>query len=457
MLQPNPDMQARSPWSALRDATEAELSPPAQPPQGASVLAPGSKSASNRALLIAAMARGRSAIGNLLKSDDTYWCVEALRKLGVDIAVSGNEVRVEGTGGVWPNREGELYLGAAGTLARFLPGALAAAPSGAWRLHGSRSLSERPIEPLVRALNAAGASIRYTDRDGRLPIAIRASGLAGGRLHMSGDVSSQFLSGMLLAAPYAAKPTHIAVEGGVVQRAYVGMTIDLMRRFGAEVAHGDRFDRFEVTPRPYEGQSLAIEADASTACYFLAYAALTGGQVRIANLRSDTLQPDLGFTDVLERMGCRVRKGPDGVELRGPERLKGGFAVSLNAMSDQTPTLAAIAPFADAPITITGVAHVRHHECDRIAAMCASLRALGIRAEERPDGLTVHPGTPVGGRLSTYDDHRIAMSLALIGAKTPGIRLADPGCVAKTCPTFFEELSRLGMGVRLKRKESTGE
>lgn len=449
-----PDHEARSPWSALHDIEEARLDPPLAPPNGISVTAPGSKSVSNRVLIMAAMAEGRSIIRNILRSDDTYWCIDALNRLGVQMEVTDEEVRIEGTSGVWPNQKAELYAGAAGTIARFLPGALAAAAAGEWRLAGSGGLTVRPIDPLIGALNALGGNIRYGERAGRLPIIVEAAGLGGGRVEISGAVSSQFLSGVMLGSPYAAGPTEIIVPGGIVQHAYVGITVDLMRRFGAEVTHGERFERIEVRPKRYSGQTVPIEADASTACYYMAYAALTGGSVRIANLNPDTLQPDIGFTDILQRMGCVVRKGPDGIEVRGTGQLRGGFAVSMREMSDQTMTLAAMAPFADAPIAITDAAHIRHHECDRIAAMCESLRRLGIAAEEREDGLTVHPGVPDGGAavLDTNDDHRVAMSLALIGARVPGIRLRDPGCVSKTCPAFFDEMKRLGLQVRLKRR-----
>jgi 3-phosphoshikimate 1-carboxyvinyltransferase len=444
-------LEARSPWSELHESAEAELGPPPASSEPATVYAPGSKSVSNRALLMAAMANGRSAIGNVLRSDDTYWCIDALRRLGVSIDAAEDEVRIEGTGGAWPNRDGVLYLGASGTLARFLPGLLAASASGGWRLEGSRSLGARPLGPLVDALRDAGGDVRYAERDGRLPLRVEAAGLRGGTVGMSGDVSSQFISGLLMAAPYAASPVGLAVSGGIVQQAYVRMTVELMRRFGAQVEHDDGLTRFGVAPGRYEGRRLSIEADASTACYFMAFAALTGRRVRIANLRADTLQPDIAFADILERMGCRVRKGEDGVEVSGTGRLRGGFAVSLKEISDQTMTLAALAPFADAPIAITDVGHIRGHECDRIEAICDSLRKLGVAVEERADGLTVHPGEPSPCVLDTHDDHRMAMSLALIAAKVPGIRLLDPGCVSKTCPPFFDHMRRLGMQVAFKR------
>lgn len=454
MAKHEPDLAARSPWSTLHDIAEARIDPPLRPPHQKRIDAPGSKSVSNRVLLLAAMAEGRSVIRNLLRSDDTYWCVDALRRLGVRIETGEKEVIVAGTGGAWPVREAELYAGASGTASRFLTGALAAAEAGEWRLTGSGSLRRRPIAPLVDALNGLGADIRYEGAEGRLPLAVRASGLAGGRAVLSGSVSSQYVSGLLMASVRASAPTEIVVPGGIVQHAYVGVTIELMRRFGADIVHADRFERIEVRPGTYAGQTATVEADASTACYYMAYAALTGGSVRIANLNPATLQPDIGFAEILRRMGCVVSYGADGVEVRGPARLSGGFAVSMKEMSDQTTTLAALAVFADAPIAITDVAHVRHHECDRIAAMCRSLGRLGITVEERADGLTVHPGAPASppepeAAFETFDDHRVAMSLALIGARVPGIRLRDPGCVAKTCPTFFDDMGRLGLQVSL--------
>lgn len=446
-----PDLAARSPWAGPQ-MKEARLGPPTGPNTSMRVHVPGSKSVTNRALIMAAMAEGTSELRNMLRSDDTYWCVDVLRKLGVHIFEKESGIVVEGTGGRWPVREGDVYLGAAGTIARFLPGALAACGSGSWTLSGSASLSGRPIRPLVDALNRLGAHIRYLGADGCLPVAVEGTGLAGGAVEASGAVSSQFISGLLMASPYAARETTITVPDGIVQHAYVGITIDMMRRFGAEAAHSERFDRFTVQPGSYKGIELEVEADASTACYYLGYAALTGGTVRIENWSPASKQPDAGFADILERMGCRVSKGSRNIELQGPQRLTGGFTVSMREMSDQALTLAALAVYADAPVSITDVAHIRSHECDRLRAMCESLERLGIRADERTDGLTVHPGEcRAAAPLDTYDDHRMAMSLALLGAKTDGIRLRDPGCVSKTIPSFFNELGRLGMDVQLSQ------
>ncbi|MFK7694486.1 3-phosphoshikimate 1-carboxyvinyltransferase [Paenibacillus sp. HJGM_3] len=418
---------------------------------------PGSKSFTTRALLLAGLAQGRSSLRHILRSDDAYWCLEALAQLGTRVTFDADDptaVVIEGAAGRWPRVGGTVYMGAAGTVARFLPGAIAACGRGEWRLTGSTRLSERPIAPLVDAWQALGARVQYADAasPGRLPLRIDAGALKGGEVTVSGAVSSQFISGLLLAAPYAEHETIVRVPDGIVQHAYVKMTLELMERFGVSVEYDEaQFDRFLIRPQRYQGCDLELEADASTCGYFLAYAALTGGAVRIPNLSDRTRQPDIGMLQIWERMGCTVKAGGEsaGIEVQGPPvgKLRGGFTVSLREMSDQTLTLAAMAPFADAPITITDVAHIRAHECDRIQAMCESLARLGIRVEERSDGMTIHPGTPRPAVLPTYDDHRMSMSLALIGTRVEGIVLQDPGCVSKTCPTYWEMMQQLGLRV----------
>ncbi|NHN29721.1 3-phosphoshikimate 1-carboxyvinyltransferase [Paenibacillus agricola] len=441
----NLELQARSPWGATPGRKQVEIHPPVQAPDGM-IAIPGSKSCTNRALVIAALAKGTSTIGHILRSDYSYWCLDALQRLGVQMEIEGSTVTIEGTGGRWPNRQGRLYLGSAGTAARFLPGALAASASGSWLVEGSQQLSERPIRPLVDSLHRLGANIRYAATDGQLPLAIEAQGLNGGSVSLSGAVSSQFISGLLIASPYAREATRIIITDSIVQQAYVRLTIELMEQFGVSVMHSERLDHFVIQPQAYTAQSLTLEADASSSCYALAYAALTGGHVMITNLPAHTNQPDIGMLELFERMGCRVKKSEAGVELWGAPQLKGGFTISMKEMSDQALTLAAIAPFADAPITITDVAHIRSHECDRIHAMCESLSRLGINVEEHADGMTIHPGTPLPAILPTYDDHRMAMSLSLIGSRVAGIRILDPGCVSKTYPCYFEDMEKLGLG-----------
>lgn len=440
------DSKARSPWATLTDVREVEIFPAESAVQG-EISIPGSKSFTNRALIISALAEGQSMLSGMLRSDDCYWCIDALGKLGVECQVEGDQVVVKGSGGKWANQNGKLYIGAAGTIARFLPAALAASPEGEWEIEASHSMSERPIKPMIEALLGMGADIRYLNKDGYYPLAIRGTGLQGREVFVSGQLSSQFISGLLLSAPYAKETVKIRVVDQIVQHAYVFITLDLMEQFGAKVEYEHSLREIKVHPGHYSARDIQLEADASTACYFFALAAITNGRIRINNLSHQTKQPDIKMLDVFERMGCKVSKGEDFVELKGTPQLKGGFEISLREMSDQALTLAAIAPFADAPITITEVAHIRHHESDRLRVMCEALTQLKIQVEEFEDGLKVYPGSPVPTLLRSYDDHRMAMSLALIGAKARGIRIHDPGCVSKTCPTYFSMLQNLGIGV----------
>ncbi|XOB98050.1 3-phosphoshikimate 1-carboxyvinyltransferase [Deinococcota bacterium DY0809b] len=440
------DLEARSPWSAYTGVAAVRLVPPAEPVR-AELAVPGSKSVTNRAIVLAGLAEGTSELSGILKSDDAWWALAALRTLGLEVEVAGGTARIGGGGGRWPAGEAEVYVGAAGTLGRFLPPALAAAPEGRFWVRASRRMSQRPIAPLVEALRALGARVDYADVEGRFPLIVHGAGLAGGEVTLPGNVSSQFTSGVLLAAPYARRPVTVQVAGGMVQPAYVRITLAMMRVFGAEVEAADDLSAIRVAPGRYRGRTLALEADASSAAYFFALAAASGGEVTVSNIGSATLQPDLGFVYVLERMGARVEVGPTHTTVRGPEKLRGGFEVSLKAMSDQTPTLAALAALADAPVTITEVAHVRHHESDRIAAMASELGRLGLRVEEHPDGLTVWPGRPRPARLDPHDDHRIAMSLALLSLAAPGLEIANPGTTSKTFPSYWDYLERLGFHV----------
>lgn len=450
MNEVSPDLKTRSPWSTQFGVDRLMIEPVKKAVTG-SLSVPGSKSYSNRALIIAALADGESRLGGILKSDDSYWCIDALQRLGVNVSLDGDSVTVQGCKGAWPTQTGTLFLGASGTLARFLPGALAIAATGSWHLTSGARLAERPLGPLLNCLRQLGAEFDYDDQEGRLPFTLTATGLTGGEVSISGDTSSQFISGLLLCAPYAASDVRIHVTSPIVQQAYVKMTLNLMRQFGVDVKSDEDLGEFVITPALYKGSDVVLEADASTSCYFLALAAVTGGEVTVRNLPYATSQPDIGMVDLLERMGCTVvRTGPT-VTLTGPPKalgrpvLRGGFTVSMRAMSDQAVTLAAIAPFADAPITITEVAHIRAHESDRIHAICESLQRVGISVDEHEDGLTVYPGQPQFATLPSYDDHRIAMSLAVLAAAGEGAEILDPGCVSKTCPTYFDLLSELGV------------
>lgn len=443
------ELTSRSPW-ALHGYKEAIVSP-VQGPINGSLRVPGSKSYTNRALILAALAKGKSTLTGFLKSDDAYWCIESLRRLGIQLEMEEDEITIEGCNGQWPVKEAELFIGAAGTIARFLPGALAVCQGGSWQIDGIEQLRGRPLSPLIDALRKLGAEIDYQSAQEGLPIRVKGTGLRGGSITIPGHVSSQFLSGLLIASSYARDPVTIQVEHGLVQPDYIGITLQLMKQFGAKVEHDEGYERFTVYPTGYTGGEITLEADASTANYFLTLAALTGGRVRVENVGYHSYQPDAKFIDILEMMGCEVDKGETYLEVKGAKQLRGGFDIDMKPMSDQALTIAALAPFADAPINVYNVAHIRTHESDRIAVICQALTKMGIKVEEREDGFKIYPGTPRGARLNPHDDHRQAMVFALLSVKVPGIVIEDPGCVSKTCPGFFSELQKLGVQVALKK------
>jgi 3-phosphoshikimate 1-carboxyvinyltransferase len=445
-MQQQPDLEARSPWSTHAGIDNVRLQPSMRAVDGTLQIT-GSKSLTNRALILAALAAGTSRIEGILRSDDAYWCIDCLKKLGIRITVDGDCAEVEGCGGNWPNPSADLYAGAAGTVARFLPGALAAG-KGSWTMSGSKRMQERPLAPLLEALVQLGARFEYAGAPRSLPFRLEASGLAGGEVALPGDSSSQFISGLLLAAPYAREAITIRIEGEVVQRDYVEMTLRLMQAFGIAPQVSEDGQSITVPVGRYQARTVKLEPDVSTCCYFWALAALTAGRVRIEGIdAARTTQPDIEMLDLLERMGCTIIRGHDYVEVQGAEELRGGFTVNMKRWSDQTLTVAVLAIFADGPITMTDAAHIRHHECDRIAAICEELRRMGITADEHPDGLTVYPGEPKPALLDSHDDHRMAMALALIGSRVNGIRIMDPGCVSKTCPDYFDRMADLGLQI----------
>ncbi len=440
------DMKARSPWSALLGVKSVQIAPAVKAIE-AQLTLPGSKSFSNRALILAAFAKGESTITGLLKSDDTYWCLDTLKALGADVTITDETVVIKGVAGQMPCRK-ELYIGAAGTTARFLPGLLAALGNDSeWCIKASKRMSKRPIEPLITALHDLGANIDYTANQGEFPINIQGKALTGGRVVISGKMSSQFISGLLIASPCAKETVTIEVTDGIVQPDYIQITVDMMKQFGAHATYRPDFSEIIIQPQAYEGTAVHLEPDASTACYFFALAAITGGTVCVNQLSYFSMQPDVKFVDFLETMGCTVERGDDSITVCGPKQLKGNFAFDMKACSDQALTLAAIAPFADGPITITNVAHIRHHESDRIRVACALLTQLGISVTEQSDGLTIHPGTPKPALLETFDDHRVAMAFSLVGTVVSGVEIADPGCTSKTCPDYFSFLQQVGVQV----------
>lgn len=412
-------------------------------PPNATVHVPGSKSITNRALLVAALAEGESILDGVLFSDDTRYMADALRRLGVEVETDETRARcrVVGTGKTWPAREAELFVGNAGTAMRFLVAALCLG-RGRYRIDGTERMRERPIRDLVDALGQLGVRIACERNSGCPPVTVEADGLPGGEAEVSGRKSSQFLSALLHVAPYAQRDVIIRVRDELIAKPYVDMTIGVMAAFGVEVQR-DGYQAFHVRAgQRYRARPYAVEPDASSAHYFLAAAALTGGRVRVEDLGSDSIQGDVRFADLLARMGAHVVWEPRSVEVVGPERLD-GIDADMNALSDTAPTLAVLGPFAKDAVRIRNIAHVRWQESDRLHAVATELSRLGVRVEESPDGLVVHPSAVTPAAVQTYDDHRLAMSFALIGLKVPGLRILDPGCVAKTFPDYFERLEDL--------------
>jgi 3-phosphoshikimate 1-carboxyvinyltransferase len=414
--------------------------PVASGPVSGRVTLPGSKSYTNRALPIAALADGVSTISGALESDDTRYMVEALRQLGIEVEADWERsvIRVAGQGGRIPAECAELYLGNSGTSVRFLT-ALAALANGEIRLDGTARMRERPLAPLIDGLAELGVGIRSETGNGCPPVVIRAAGLPGGTIRMRGDVSSQYFSAVAMVLPYARAPLEIVVDGDLVSKPYIDMTASTMDAFGVALHH-DCYQRLWVEPgQRFAARDYVVEPDASAASYFFALAAVTGGTVTVEHLPPTSTQGDLAFVDALEQMGCVVERSDNNVTVTGPERL-GGIEIDMNPISDTVPTLAAIAPFATGPVVIRNVEHIRVKETDRIAAVVTELRRLGVDVDELDDGLVIRPSVPQPVTIQTYDDHRMAMSFAITATQVPGTSIADPRCVAKTVPGFWRLL-----------------
>ena len=410
-------------------------------PFDATVVVPGSKSITNRALVVAALAEGPSVLTGALHADDTAAMAAALGRLGIPVTAEAGmaTLRVTGVAGRVPPGPADLDARLSGTTARFLLPLLALG-SGRYRLDGAPSLRERPMGPLVAGLRHLGAVVE-DERAGHLPVTVKAGGLRGGSVRLPGSVSSQFVSGLLLSGPAMAGGLHVELEPPIVSRPYLALTTATMAAFGVSV-QGDADSGLTVAPGRYRGRQFHIEPDASAAAYFFAAAAICGGQVRVPGLGASSVQGDLAFVDILAAMGATVRRGAGEVEVSGGAELR-GIEVDMAGCSDQAQTLAAVAVFASSPTRIKGIGFIRGKETDRIAAVVTELRRCGIEAEEEADGFVVHPGQPHPAVVRTYDDHRMAMSFTLLGLRAPGIQIADAECVAKTFPDFFEVVDSL--------------
>jgi 3-phosphoshikimate 1-carboxyvinyltransferase len=423
-----------------------EITPLSKPPD-VSIRVPGSKSITNRALILSALAEPNQGceLRGVLRSEDTEVMVEALQTLGFKLKADWPNalihLRRPELAYLIPVDQAELCVANSGTAMRFLT-AMVSLGHGRYRLDGVARMRERPIEELLSALRELGVNAFSERNNGYPPVIVEAKGLGGGRALIKGDVSSQFLSGLLMAAPLARQNVRISVAGRLVSQPYIAMTIQMMKTFGVEV-HTDFATYFSVRAgQRYEERVYDVEPDASTASYFFAAAAITQGEVGVANLFPDSLQGDMRFLNALNEMGCHIHRSKEsGMVVRGGPLH--GIDIDMNDISDTVMTLAAVACFAEGPTTIRNVAHIRHKETDRLAALATELRRVGAEVEEFADGLTITPRPLHGAEIETYNDHRMAMSMALIGLKVPGIVIKNPGCVAKTYPGFFADLERL--------------
>lgn len=413
----------------------------------AEITVPGSKSLTQRALIAAALADGKSELVGPLSSEDTHYTISALRSIGIDIDDS-NPARwiIIGTGGNIRKPKEDLFLGNNGTATRFLT-SVAALGHGTFRITGDKRMSQRPIGPLMRALQGWDAVIISEEVENCPPLMIKADGLSGGKTILPEGKSSQYLSSLLLVAPYAKNMAELEVQGIVLSRPYVEMTLAVMADFGIRVEAAHSLNYFRIAQGCYTGCEYRIEGDASGASYFWAAAAISGGRVTVSNVPVPSLQGDAGLVPLLARMGCEISKTGDGITVQGPKILT-GIEVDMGNMPDVAPTLAIVAAFSEGTTIINNVAHLRIKECDRLSAMVTELRKLGAVVEEEQDRMIIHGkagGINLhGASIETYNDHRIAMCFGIAGLQIEGVQINGEGCVVKSFPDFWQRFKLLG-------------
>jgi 3-phosphoshikimate 1-carboxyvinyltransferase len=404
------------------------------------VLVPGSKSLSQRALMAAALARNNSLLSNVLVSQDTLYLIECLRKLGVKIVSAEEGFFVSGTAGNITNNGEELFLGNNGTALRFLT-ALTCLGKGKYVLTGEKRLCERPVGALVEALREMGVDIFC--RNNCPPVEVNANGLTGGKITLRDIESSQYVSALLLCAPYMPAGIDLTLQGGIVSMPYIDLTINVMRDFGAKITRTGECKYHVNAGEIYQGRKYQVEGDASSASYFFLAAALLRKTIRVAGINRQSKQGDVRLLNVLEELGCIVRSEENWVDITGSDLVKGDLTFDLNDMPDMVPTLAVLSAFRKGQTIINNVAHLRIKESNRLAAMVTELNRVGIEAREMPDGLMIQGGKLRPAKIETYNDHRMAMSFAIAGLLERGIEISDKKCVDKSFPTFWEELKKL--------------
>lgn len=402
------------------------------------VVIPGSKSYTNRAVLIGALAEGTTILEHALICEDTEYIAQGVQQFGqanVAIDAAGERMVITRRPGPLRAAPDPVFVGNAGTPIRFLI-SLASLASGASEITGNERMQERPCQDLVDALQQLGVQVEVLRGTGCPPVRVTGPSLRGGKATIRGSVSSQFTSSILLHAPYAEMDVELEISDDLTSKPYVDMTIGIMQAFGVDVQR-DGYRAFRVRAgQRYQAQGYTIEPDASNMSYFLAAAAILGGRVTIPGISARSLQGDAKFVDVLERMGCVIERGSDHLAVQSTGDLR-GIEVDMNWMPDLVPTLAVVAAYAQGVTHITNIANLRIKECDRIAAMETELGKMGIQADSTADTLTIHGGQPHGAAIDTYKDHRIAMCFAVAGLRTPGVVIHNPGCTAKSFPTFW--------------------
>ncbi|MEC7641083.1 MAG: 3-phosphoshikimate 1-carboxyvinyltransferase [Nitrospinota bacterium] len=406
----------------------------------ATIVAPPSKSYTNRALIVAALANGESQLQNPLVSEDTKYMGLALRQFGLVVDQRENEFIVRGRNGrIYAPKE-KIYVGNAGTTMRFLT-TFSALALGETRLTGDTRMDERPIEDLLVCLRDMGVRAESVNHNQCPPVSVHGGPVPGGLVTLAGDKSSQYLTSLLLCAPYFQKSSTIGIRGELTSKSYVDITLDIMKTFGVTVQNYN-YERFRIqVEQRYQPQVYLIEGDASSASYFFAAAAICGGEVCVTGLNSDSVQGDIHFVDVLEKMGCGVEKTKEQIKIKG--NLLRGITVNMNTMPDTVQTLAVTALFAKGETVIHDIGNLRIKETDRIAALASELKRLGAEVEAGSDFIKIKPGTYHAAEVDTYNDHRMAMSFSLAGLKIPGIKIKNPECVEKSFPDYFDRFKSL--------------
>jgi len=412
-------------------------------PKNITVSVPGSKSITNRAFLLAALANGQSVLSGVLESDDTKYMQKALAQLGVKIKKENDKFFIEGVGGNFSLGEKKLFLGNAGTAVRFLTAAMILRPDRTI-VTGIERMQKRPIKDLLTGIEQLDVKIK--SNNGCPPVGIFGQKIRKSEIIMDGSNSSQYFSALMQIAPCLENGLTINVKGDLVSKPYIDITIKVMEKFDVKVKNYD-YKKFEITPQKYQAKEYLIEGDASSASYWFGLAAITGNTVTVKNLSYDAIQGDVHFVDVMEKMGCKIEKLNQGLKITGPQKLKSLGKINMNKMPDAAMTLAVVAACAEGETIIEDVANMRIKETDRINALVTEMKKINIICKEKSDGIYIKGNSDLskykGAEIETYDDHRMAMCFAVLGSRVPGTVILDPSCTSKTYPTFFEEWDKI--------------